>query len=194
MQKVLIKNGHVWSAHDDFEGDIYVVDGKIVAMGKNLDSLYSADETIDAKGMYVFPGGIDAHTHMELPFMGTHSSDDFETGTLAGLHGGTTSIIDFAICSDACTFGLASTMNGLKSSLSDLWTTEALRSERASITDEISRMELMNSGASAPRTLISIRSACWSFSDRSSGLSSATIRPSLITKTRLQMALTSGSM
>ena len=73
------------------------------------------------------------------------------------------SIIDFAICSDACTFGLASTMNGLKSSLSDLWTTEALRSERASITDEISRMELMNSGASAPRTLISIRSACWSF-------------------------------
>ncbi len=95
MSKILIKNGRIFSAHDDFEADLFVVDGKIKAIGSNLE--YSADETIDAHGCYVLPGGIDAHTHMELPFMGTHSADDFETGTLAGFHGGTTSIIDFAI-------------------------------------------------------------------------------------------------
>ena len=97
MAKKLIRNGHIWSAHDDCIGDILVVDEKISAIGKNLADVYSADEVIDADGLYVIPGGIDAHTHMELPFMGTHSADDFETGTLAGLHGGTTSIIDFAI-------------------------------------------------------------------------------------------------
>ena len=95
MARILIKNGRVYTAHDDYDADIYVAHGKIVAIGQNLD--YSADETIDAKECYVLPGGIDAHTHMELPFMGTQSADDFETGTLAGLHGGTTSIIDFAI-------------------------------------------------------------------------------------------------
>ncbi|MCO4792418.1 MAG: dihydropyrimidinase [Bacteriovoracaceae bacterium] len=97
MGKTLIKNGHIWSAHDDFIGDILVDGDKIAAVGKDLDKVYSADETIDASGMYVFPGGVDVHTHMELPFMGTSSADDFETGTLAGLHGGTTSIVDFAI-------------------------------------------------------------------------------------------------
>lgn len=95
MSKILIKNGRIFSAHDDFEADLFVVDGKIQAIGKDLN--YSADETIDAHGCYILPGGIDAHTHMELPFMGTESADDFETGTLAGFHGGTTSIIDFAI-------------------------------------------------------------------------------------------------
>ncbi|MDA8793979.1 dihydropyrimidinase [Bacteriovoracaceae bacterium] len=95
MSKVLIKNGRIFSAHDDYEADLFVVNGKIMAIGQGLE--YSSDETIDAHGCYVLPGGIDAHTHMELPFMGTHSADDFETGTLAGLHGGTTSIIDFAI-------------------------------------------------------------------------------------------------
>jgi len=97
MKKTLIKNGHIWSAVDDFFGDILVEGDKIVAMGKDLAKSYSADEVIDAEGHYIFPGGIDAHTHMELPFMGTKAADDFETGTLAGLHGGTTSIIDFAI-------------------------------------------------------------------------------------------------
>lgn len=97
MGSKLIRNGHIWSAHDDFVGDIYIVDDKIAAVGKELSKVYSADEVIDADGLWVFPGGVDAHTHMELPFMGTHSSDDFETGTLAGLHGGTTSIVDFAI-------------------------------------------------------------------------------------------------
>ncbi len=97
MKTLLIKNGHIWSANDDFVGDILVADGKIAAIGNNLQAKYTADETIDAHGHYVFPGGVDVHTHMELPFMGTFSADDFETGTLAGLHGGTTTIVDFAI-------------------------------------------------------------------------------------------------
>ena len=67
----------------------------MATIGASLD--LPADRVIDANGCYLFPGGIDAHTHMELPFMGTYASDTFETGTLAGLHGGTTSIIDFAI-------------------------------------------------------------------------------------------------
>jgi len=97
MSRILIRNGHIWSAHDDFIGDILVVDEKIAAIGKDLKDVYKVDEVIDADGLYVFPGGVDAHTHMELPFMGTFSADTFETGTLAGLHGGTTSIVDFAI-------------------------------------------------------------------------------------------------
>jgi dihydropyrimidinase len=94
---ILIKGGHIWTAHSDYTADIFIVDGKIAAVGSDLSKAYSADETIDAHGLYVFPGGVDVHTHMELPFMGTYSSDDFETGTLAGLFGGTTTIIDFAI-------------------------------------------------------------------------------------------------
>lgn len=96
-RKIFIKNGRIWTANSDFVADIFIADGKIKVIGSDLSSLYSADETIDANGLYILPGGIDVHTHMELPFMGTYSSDDFETGTLAGLFGGTTSIIDFAI-------------------------------------------------------------------------------------------------
>jgi len=95
MSTLLIKNGTIITATDIYEGDVFVVDEKIQTIGKSLD--LKGDKTIDAKGCYLFPGGIDAHTHMELPFMGTFSSDDFETGTIAGLHGGTTTIIDFAI-------------------------------------------------------------------------------------------------
>lgn len=97
MKSILIKNGRIWTAHSDFVADIFIADGKIKVIGSDLSKTYSADETIDAGGLYVLPGGIDVHTHLELPFMGTYSSDDFETGTLAGLFGGTTSIIDFAI-------------------------------------------------------------------------------------------------
>lgn len=93
---ILIKNGHIWSAHDDFVGDIYVENGKIAATGQNLAKQFHAGEIIDADGLYVFPGGIDPHTHLDLPVMGTVSADDFETGTLAGLYGGTTTIIDLA--------------------------------------------------------------------------------------------------
>jgi len=94
MSSLLIKNGTVVTAAETYHADIYVEGETIHTIGKNL--AMKADKTIDAKGCYVFPGGIDAHTHMELPFMGTFSSDSFEQGTLAGLHGGTTTIIDFA--------------------------------------------------------------------------------------------------
>jgi dihydropyrimidinase len=92
---VLIKNGTVVTATDKYEADIFISGETIQMIGKDLK--VTADKVIDAKGKLVIPGGIDCHTHMELPFMGTFSSDDFYTGTLAGLHGGTTSIVDFAI-------------------------------------------------------------------------------------------------
>lgn len=102
---LLIKNGTLVTATDTFESDIFVNGEKIECIGKNLN--LKADRTIDAKGMYVMPGGIDAHTHLDLPFMGTSSSDDFETGTVAALHGGTTTIIDFAIQSHGDTLNNA---------------------------------------------------------------------------------------
>lgn len=95
MPTLLIKNGIIVTATDKYTADVYVCGEKIEAIGLNLP--YEADRVIDATDCYLFPGGIDAHTHMDLPFMGTFSSDDFETGTLAGLHGGTTTIIDFVI-------------------------------------------------------------------------------------------------
>src|SRR5210317_771492 len=95
MSSLLIKNGTVVTATDRYQADVYI-EGELISMiGARLD--VSAEREIDATGCYLFPGGIDAHTHMELPFMGTHASDTFESGTLAGLHGGTTTIIDFAI-------------------------------------------------------------------------------------------------
>lgn len=93
---ILIKNGRIATASEDFIGDMYISDGKIQAIGSNLDH-YSADETIDATGKIVFPGGIDPHVHLDMPFMGTFSSDDYSTGTLAALHGGTTMVIDFIL-------------------------------------------------------------------------------------------------
>jgi dihydropyrimidinase len=93
---VLIKNGKIVTALDQWVGDIYCHDGKIAALGVGLDK-GSSDEVVDASGQFVFPGGLDPHVHMELPFMGTVSADDFETGTAAGIAGGTTSIIDFVI-------------------------------------------------------------------------------------------------
>jgi dihydropyrimidinase len=96
--KTLIKNGHVITAVDSYTADI-LIDGETVAMiGKDLSKVVgSVDKTIDATGKLVIPGGIDPHTHMELPFGGTSSSDDFETGTRAAAFGGTTTIIDFAV-------------------------------------------------------------------------------------------------
>src|SRR4030095_6261139 len=71
----------------------------ISAIGNNL--MYEADELIDASGKLIFPGGIDPHVHLEMPFMGTFSSDDYETGTRAALHGGTTTVIDFILQTQA---------------------------------------------------------------------------------------------
>jgi len=92
---ILIKEGTIVTATEKYEADIFISGETIQMIGPNLE--VKADKVINAKGKYIFPGGIDCHTHMELPFMGTFSSDTFESGTLAGLYGGTTSIVDFAI-------------------------------------------------------------------------------------------------
>lgn len=93
--ETLIKNGTIVTALDEWKGDVRIAGGKIVELGANLER--AGETVVDASGQYVFPGGLDPHVHMELPFMGTVSADDFETGTAAGLAGGTTSIIDFVI-------------------------------------------------------------------------------------------------
>jgi dihydropyrimidinase len=93
--KTLIKHGTVVTATDQYVGDVLVEDEKITAIGSALEM--HADKTIDAKGKYVLPGGIDVHTHLDMPFGGATSADDFETGTRAAAFGGTTSIVDFAI-------------------------------------------------------------------------------------------------
>src|SRR6185503_12284907 len=93
--KTLIKNGRVITATDDYRADILIEDEKVSVIGAKLEM--EADKIIDAAGKLVMPGGIDPHTHMELPFGGTQSSDDFFTGTRAAAFGGTTTIIDFAV-------------------------------------------------------------------------------------------------
>lgn len=92
---VLITNGRIVTASDDFVGDIYIEGEKITAIGKHLNVM--ADETIDATGQLIMPGGIDPHVHLDMPFMGTFSSDSYETGTRAALFGGTTTVIDFIL-------------------------------------------------------------------------------------------------
>lgn len=93
--KTLIKNGRIITAVDDYRADILIEDERVSVIGAKLDM--EADLSIDAHGRLVIPGGIDPHTHMELPFGGTESSDDFRTGTIAAAFGGTTTIIDFAV-------------------------------------------------------------------------------------------------
>jgi dihydropyrimidinase len=92
---VLIKNGRVITAVDDYLADIFIKNETVTLIGEKLD--IEADQVIDASGKYLFPGGLDPHTHLDMPFGGTTSADDFETGTLAAAHGGTTTLIDFAI-------------------------------------------------------------------------------------------------
>src|SRR5947199_8367852 len=93
--KLLIKHGEIVTATDRYIADVACEDGKIVAISADLDA--QGAEVIDASSQFVFPGFIDPHVHMELPFMGTVSADDFETGTASGHAGGTTCIIDFCI-------------------------------------------------------------------------------------------------
>src|ERR1700731_885719 len=92
----IITNGRVVTASDTYASDVAIGNGKIVAIGKNLPRQNVA-EVLNASGKYVLPGGIDVHTHLDMPFGGTTSSDDFETGTRAAAFGGTTTLIDFAI-------------------------------------------------------------------------------------------------
>jgi len=95
--RTLIKNGTCVTASDTFVADVWLENGKIAALTQPGQNLGTPDQTIDAKGQYIIPGGIDAHTHLDMPFGGTNSIDDFESGTLAAAHGGTTTLIDFAI-------------------------------------------------------------------------------------------------
>lgn len=92
---ILIKNGRIITASGDYTADIYIEGEKISSIGKDLK--VNTDEIIDAKGKLIFPGGIDPHVHLDMPFMGTFSSDNYETGTLAALHGGTTMVLDFIL-------------------------------------------------------------------------------------------------
>ncbi|MDQ3017342.1 MAG: amidohydrolase family protein, partial [Bacteroidota bacterium] len=92
---LLIKNGRIITASEDYVADIFISGETIHTIGVNLD--VPTDEVIDASGLLVFPGGIDPHVHLDMPFMGTYSSDNYETGTLAALHGGTTMVIDFIL-------------------------------------------------------------------------------------------------
>ncbi|MFN2440493.1 MAG: dihydropyrimidinase [Chitinophagaceae bacterium] len=92
---ILIKNGRIVTADSDQVADIFIQGETIQVIGKNLGM--NADETIDASGKLVFPGGIDPHVHLDMPFMGTFSSDNYETGTRAALFGGTTMVIDFIL-------------------------------------------------------------------------------------------------
>jgi len=92
MSKV-IKGGTIVTADRSFSGDVLIENGRIAKLGDNL----SGGEVLDASGCYVMPGGIDPHTHLEMPFMGTYSTDDFESGTRAALSGGTTMVVDFCL-------------------------------------------------------------------------------------------------
>ncbi|RWD39346.1 dihydropyrimidinase [Mesorhizobium sp.] len=92
MTKV-IRNGTIVTADRTWKADLLMQHGKIVAIGSNLHG----DHEFDASGCFVMPGGIDPHTHLEMPFMGTYSADDFESGTRAALAGGTTMVVDFCL-------------------------------------------------------------------------------------------------
>ncbi|WP_306027797.1 dihydropyrimidinase [Stappia sp. MMSF_3263] len=93
MASKVIKGGTVVTADLSYKADVKIEGGRIVEIGAGL----SGDEVLDATGCYVMPGGIDPHVHLEMPFMGTYSADDFESGTRAGLAGGTTMVVDFCL-------------------------------------------------------------------------------------------------
>lgn len=94
MRKI-IKNGIIVTAADTYQADICIENGIIAQIGSQLDE--NGAEIIDAAGSYIFPGGIDPHTHLDMPFGGTVTKDDFETGTMAAAFGGTTTVIDFCL-------------------------------------------------------------------------------------------------
>ncbi|MBI3206980.1 MAG: dihydropyrimidinase [Myxococcales bacterium] len=110
---ILIQGGRVVTAADDYVADVFIDGEKVHTIGKDLR--VQADEVIDATGKLVIPGGIDPHTHLDMPFGGTTSADDFESGTIAAAFGGTTCLVDFAIQSKG-----ESTLKGL-----DVWHAKA---------------------------------------------------------------------
>ncbi|QDY79754.1 dihydropyrimidinase [Streptomyces qinzhouensis] len=98
--RTLIRGGLMITAAEETHADVLIEDGRIAALaahGSDAAGAWTADRIVDATGKYVIPGGVDGHTHMEMPFGGTFSSDTFETGTRAAAWGGTTTIVDFAV-------------------------------------------------------------------------------------------------
>src|ERR1700722_13214721 len=93
---IVIRNGTVVTATDTYASDVGILGGRIAAMAQGLP-IENTDKVMDAAGLLVMPGGIDFHTHLDMPFGGTTSADDFESGTIAAAFGGTTTLIDFAI-------------------------------------------------------------------------------------------------
>src|SRR3954467_2642725 len=99
---VLIKGGRILTAADDYVGDVYVEGERISLIGESLD--VQADKVIDAAGKYLLPGCVDPHTHLDMPFGGTVTIDDFESGQASAAFGGTTTHVDFAIQPKGATF------------------------------------------------------------------------------------------
>lgn len=100
MSRTVIQGGLVITASDEIHADVLIEGGRIAALAAHdadAAESWSADRRIDATGKYVIPGGVDAHTHREMPFGGTYAADTFDTGTRAAAWGGTTTIVDFAI-------------------------------------------------------------------------------------------------
>ncbi|MGL4406564.1 MAG: amidohydrolase family protein, partial [Notoacmeibacter sp.] len=93
MTTTIIRNGTIVTADLTYKADVKISGGKIVEIGQKL----KGGTELDASGCYIMPGGIDPHTHLEMPFMGTYSKDDFESGTRAALSGGTTMVVDFVL-------------------------------------------------------------------------------------------------
>jgi dihydropyrimidinase len=102
---ILIKGGRVITAADDYVGDVYVEGERISLIGESLD--VAADRVIDASGKYVLPGCVDPHTHLDMPFGGTVTIDDVESGQTSAAFGGTTCHVDFIIQPQGSTFGEA---------------------------------------------------------------------------------------
>ena len=102
---VLIKGGRIVTAGDNYIGDVFIDNGTVSLIGESLDVV--ADKTIDATGKLVIPGAIDPHTHIELPFGGTVTCDDFTSGTVSAAFGGTTTLIDFCMQTPGETFAQA---------------------------------------------------------------------------------------
>src|SRR5256884_7229965 len=102
---VLIKGGRIVTAADDYVADIYVEDETVTLIGESLDQ--PADKVIDASGKYVLPGCVDPHTHLDMPFGGTVTIDDVESGQTAAAFGGTTTHVDFIIQSQGQAFAAA---------------------------------------------------------------------------------------
>src|SRR5919206_4733799 len=100
---LLVKNGRIITATDDYRADIYAADETITRIEKSIDEskLPKSTEVIDARGKYVFPGFIDPHVHIYLPFMGTFAIDDYESASKAALVGGTTTLIEMVCQSTA---------------------------------------------------------------------------------------------